>query len=99
MEKKIKTLEIIEKILVVGTIIIGIITVIDIFIPDPIFLLDEAALTAITGLLTYIASLVKRKVDDLKNGTKDNPIDSKQIGEITNRVTETVNSVKRSRGK
>lgn len=99
MEKKIKTLEVIEKILVAGTIVIGIITVIDIFLPDPIFLLDEAALTAITGLLTYIASIVKRKVDDLKNGTKDNPIDTKQINEITEKLTDTAKSVKRSRGK
>ena len=52
MEKKIKRLELIEKILIAGTVIVGIITVIDIFIPDPILLLDEAALTAITGLLT-----------------------------------------------
>lgn len=99
MEKKVKSLEIIEKVLVVGIILIGIITVIDIFLPDPIFLLDEAALTAITGLLTYIASIVKRKVDDLKNGTKNNPIDTKQISEITEKLTDTAKSVKRSRGK
>ena len=97
MEKKIKSLEILEKLLIAGTIIIGIITVIDIFLPDPIFLLDEAALTAITGLLTYIASLVRRKVDDLKNGTKT-PMNAKEIDKVAEKIADTAKSVKRSRG-
>ena len=98
MEKKIKSLEIIEKILIAGTVIVGIITVIDIFIPDPIFLLDEAALTAITGLLTYIANLVRRRIEELKTG-EENSVGAKQISEVANRVTETAKTVKKSRGK
>ena len=98
MEKKIKRLELIEKILIAGTVIVGIITVIDIFIPDPILLLDEAALTAITGLLTYIANLVRRRVEELKNGEKSS-VGAKQIGEVANRVSETAKTVKKSRGK
>ena len=70
MESKIKKLEIIEKILIAGTVLVGIITIVDIFIPDPILLLDEAALTAITGLLTYIANLVRRRVEELKKVKK-----------------------------
>lgn len=98
MEKKIKRLEIVDKLLIVGTILIGIITVIDIFIPDPIFLLDEAALTAITGLLTYLSSLVRKEIEKLKNDGKVK-IDMKEIGDITNKVTETANIVKKSRNK
>lgn len=98
MESKIKKLEIIDKILIAGTIIIGVITVIDIFIPDPIFLLDEAALTAITGLLTYFSSLVRKKIEKLKNDDKSK-INMKEIGEITNKVTETAAVVKKSRNK
>lgn len=97
MEKKIKTLEIIDKILIAGTIIVGIITVIDIFTIDPILMLDEAALTAITGLLTYISTLVRKKIDKLKNGSKEKT-DMKDIEKLTDKVSETASSVKRSRG-
>lgn len=97
MEKKIKSLEIIDTLLIIGTITIGIITVIDIFLPDPLFMLDEAALTAITGLLAYISSLVRKKVDKLKNGTKEKT-DIKEIEKLNDKISETVSSVKRSRG-
>ena len=97
MEKKIKTLEMVDKILIAGTIIVGIITVIDIFLPDPILLLDEAALTAITGLLTYISTLVRKKIDKLKNGSNEKT-DMKDIEKLTDKVSETASSVKRSRG-
>lgn len=97
MEKKIKTLEIVDKILIAGTIIVGIITVIDIFLPDPILLLDEAALTAITGLLAYISTLVRKKIDKLKNGSNEKT-DMKDIEKLTDKVSETASSVKRSRG-
>lgn len=98
MEKKIKRLELVEKILIAGTVLVGIITIIDIFTIDPILFLDEAALTAITGLLTYIANLVRRRIDELKNGEKSS-VGAKQIEEVTARVTETAKTVKKSRGK
>ena len=97
MEKKIKSLEIIDTLLTIGTVIIGIITVIDIFIPDPLFMLDEAALTAITGLLAYISSLVRKQVDKLKNGNKEKT-DIRELEKLTEKVSETASSVKRSRG-
>lgn len=98
MEKEIKKYEIIEKVLVALAIVIGIITVIDIFVPDPIFMLDEAALASITGLLTFLSSLVRNKIEDLKNGEKKK-IQAKDIEEITTKVTETAASVNRSRKK
>ena len=97
MEKKIKSLEIIDTLLTIGTVIIGIITVIDIFLPDPLFMLDEAALTAITGILAYISSLVRKKVDKLKNGTKEKT-DIKEIEKLNDKISEAASSVKRSRG-
>jgi len=97
MEKKIKSLEIIDTLLTIGTVIIGIITVIDIFIPDLLFMLDEAALTAITGLLAYISSLVRKQVDKLKNGSKEKT-DIRELEKLTEKVSETASSVKRSRG-
>ena len=98
MESKIKRLEIIEKILIAGTVLVGIITIVDIFIPDPILLLDEAALTAITGLLTYIANLVRRRVEELKKG-EESSIGTKQIEEATAKVTETAKTIKKSMSK
>ena len=98
MEKEIKKYEVLEKVLVILAIIIGVITVIDIFVPDPIFMLDEASLAAITGLLTYLSSLVRKKIEELKNGEKKK-IEAKDIEEITTKVTETAASVNRSRKK
>ena len=96
MEKEIKKYEIIEKVLIAFAIIIGVITVVDIFLPDPVFMLDEASLAAITGLLTYLSSLVRKKIEELKNGEKKK-IDAKEIEEITTKVTETASKVNRSR--
>lgn len=98
MEKEIKKYEFIEKILITLAILVGVITIVDIFLPDPIFMLDEASLAAITGLLTYLSSLVRKKIEELKNGEKKK-INSKQIEEITTKVTETAASVNRSRKK
>lgn len=98
MEKEIRKYEIIEKVLIAFAIIIGIITIVDIFLPDPIFMLDEASLAAITGLLTYLSSIVRRKIEELKNGEKKK-INTKEIEEITTKVTETAARVNKSRKK
>lgn len=97
-KNRLKRLEIIEKILTIATIVVGIITVIDIFIPDPIFLLDEAALASITGLCQLIAGLVRSKMDEIENGGKAK-LDYKEVEEVTNKVTEAAKTVKNSRKK
>ena len=48
---KIVKLNTLNKILKTATGAVGLITVIDFFVPDPVLGLDEAALTALTGLL------------------------------------------------
>ena len=97
-KNRLKRLEVIEKLLTVATIVVGIITVIDIFIPDPIFLLDEAALASITGLCQLIAGLVRSKMDELENGGKGK-IEYKDVEKVTNKVSETAKTVKNSRKK
>jgi len=97
-KNRLKRLEIIEKILTIATIVVGIITVIDIFIPDPIFLLDEAALASITGLCQLIAGLVRSKMDEIENGGKAK-LDYKEVEEVTNKVKEAAKTVKNSRKK
>ncbi|MBR2712295.1 MAG: hypothetical protein IKE73_01150 [Bacilli bacterium] len=98
MENEIKRYEIIEKVLIACAVVIGVITVIDIFLPDPIFLLDEASLAAITGLLTYLSSIVRKKIEELKNGEKKK-MDVKEVGEIANKVSTTASIVNKSRKK
>lgn len=98
MEKKIKKYKIIETILIICTILVGLITVIDIFVPDPIFLLDETALATITGLLTFLSSLVRRKIEELQNG-ENKKIDSKDVEDIVTKVSETASAVNKSRKK
>lgn len=98
IKNRLKRLEVIEKLLTVATIVVGIITVIDIFIPDPIFLLDEAALASITGLCQLIAGLVRSKMDELENGGKGK-IEYKDVEKVTTKVSETAKTVKNSRKK
>ena len=95
---KIKKLERVKTFCTIITILVGIITVIDIFIPDPIFLLDEAALASITGLFTVITSSIDNKIKDLRNGNTLK-INREDITNITNAVGNTANEVKRSRKK
>lgn len=98
MDKQIKTYSILRIILIILTIALGVITIVDIFVPDPVFALDEAALASITGLLTFLITLVSKKEDELKNGV-NNKMDSKDIEELTTKVTNTASEVKRSRKK
>ena len=51
---KIASLEVTNNLLKAATITAGVVTVIDLFVPDPVFGLDEAALASITGLLKLI---------------------------------------------
>ena len=96
--KNIYQLEIAHKLLMIGTIVIGLITIIDIFIPDHLFLLDEASLAAITGFLKTMESFVKKKIALLveKNEAK---ISSKEVESLSKDATNVAKNIKRSRSK
>lgn len=96
MEIQIKTYHILRIVLIIATILFGVITIIDIFVPDAIFALDEAALASITGLLTFLITLVSKKEDELKNGI-NNKMDSKDLEELTTKATKAASAVKSSR--
>ena len=95
---KIRNLEVIHKLLLLGTFIIGIITIIDIFVPDPVFLLDEAALAAITGFFKTAATFTKKKIallvetDSAKMSTED-------VEELSKNIKNATKNIKRSRNK
>ena len=96
--KKIKKLEALKTVCTVITILVGIVTVVDIFVPDPILLLDEAALASITGLFTMLTSSIDNKIKDLRNGNKLR-VSKEEITSLTSAVGSTANEVKRSRKK
>ena len=96
MEKQIKTYKILRVILIIATILFGVITIVDIFVPDAIFALDEAALASITGLLTFLLTLVSKKEDELNKGI-NKKMDSKDLEELTTKATNAAKAVKSSR--
>lgn len=93
---KIVKLNTLNKILKTATGAVGLITVIDFFVPDPVLGLDEAALTALTGLLGYTSSVVNNKIDDI--ATSDNTeLKMEEITKLTGQLTDVASKVKNSR--
>lgn len=93
---KIASLEVTNKILKAATITAGVITVIDLFTPDPVLGLDEAALASITGLLKYSSTVVENKIESLAN-SNDASIQIDEVTKLTEQITKTASNVKRSR--
>lgn len=93
---KIASLEVTNSLLKAATITAGIITTIDVFTPDPVFGLDEAALASITGLLKYSSTLVENKIEDLAN-SDDTSIKMDEVTKLTEQLSNAASNVKRSR--
>jgi len=68
----IRSLEILNNVLVGATVAAGVTTFIDVIVPDPVLVMDEAGLMAITGLLKYSSSLVENKIQELAAGDDAN---------------------------
>ena len=98
ISKKIEKLKILKALFLLATVFIGIITVIDIFLPDPIFLLDEAALASITGFFTYLANFVDKKIRSLQKEQRAQ-LNMNEVKDISNAFSSTVQEVKKSRKK
>lgn len=93
---KIVKLNTLNNILKTATGAVGLITVIDFFVPDHVLGLDEAALTALTGLLGYTSSVVNNKIDDI--ATSDNTeLKMEEITKLTGQLTDVASKVKNSR--
>ncbi len=95
---KIVRLDTVNGILKAATGAVGLITVIDFIVPDPILGLDEAALTAITGLLGYSASVVNNKIEAIAN-SDDASLQMEEITKLTGQLGDVAGKVKESRKK
>ena len=91
---KIVRLNTINSVLKTATGTVGLITVIDFFIPDPVFGLDEAALTAITTLLGYSSSLVDNKIDKIA-ASDDAELKMEEINNLANKLSDVAGKVKK----
>ena len=96
--KEIKRLEGIKTLFMILTIIVGIITVVDYVVPDPILFIDEAVFTAITGLFTFITSTIDSKIKNIRNGQRLQ-ITNEDVQGFTNAVGNTTNTIKNSKNK
>ena len=92
---KIVRLNTLNNVLKAATGVVGLVTVIDYFVPDPILGLDEAALTAITGLLGYSSSLVNNKIDRIA-ASDDAELKMEEINNLTNKLTDVAGKVKKT---
>ena len=93
---KIASLEVTNNLLKAATITAGVVTVIDLFVPDPVFGLDEAALASITGLLKYSSTVVENKIEDLAK-SDDASIKMDEVTKLTEQLSNTAKAVKLSR--
>ena len=90
--KKINNLEITNSILKSATIIAGIATIINYFIPDPIPLMDEAVMTGLTGLLKTSSTIVENKIDKLAK-TGNAKIQIEEIETLTKQIKKIANEI------
>ena len=96
LRHKINELEQINKVLSIFTNIVGVITIIDLIIPDPLFGIDEIALASLTTLLGVIGALINRNIERLKREGKFT-LKISDINDIGREVKNTKDSIARSR--
>lgn len=93
---KIVRLNTVNSILKAATGLVGLVTVIDYFIPDPVLGLDEAALTAITGLLGYSSSLVNNKIESIAS-SENAEIKMEEVTKLTEQLKNVARKVKETK--
>ena len=90
--QNIRRLEITNNVLKAVTAGVGIVAAIDLIIPDPVLGVDEAILTAATGLLGYGTSVVSNKIQDLA-ATESTDVSMTEINELTNKLANMAGAV------
>lgn len=93
---KVERLEVVSKVLSTATIVAGVITAIDIIVPDPVFGIDEAALTAITALLGTGKGMVDKQIASLKESDSFN-YDQEQVNDLAKNIKNVHDAFKKSK--
>jgi len=96
--KKIATLEATNKVLVGASAAAGVVTVIDLFVPDPVLGLDEAALVALTNLLGSSSAFVNNKIDKIAK-EENSDIQMEEIAKLSGQLTDAASKAKASRAR
>lgn len=82
---KVERLEVVSKVLGTATMVAGVITAIDLIVPDPVFGIDEAALTALTALIGTGKGIVDKQIASLKES--DNySYDQDQVNDLAKKI-------------
>lgn len=84
--QKIRSLEITRGVLKLATVGLGIAATIDLMVPDPVLGVDEAVLTAATGLLGFGVSMVSNKINDLAT-TEKTGVSMKEVEDLTDKLS------------
>ena len=93
---KVERLEVVSKVLSAATIVAGVITAIDLIVPDPVFGIDEAALTAITALLGTGKGMVDKQIASLKE--KDTyDLDQNEVNNLATKIKDVHDAFKKSK--
>lgn len=90
---KIQKLEVVNGVLSAAMMVSGVVTTIDLIVPDPVFGLDEIALTAITGALTFAQKSVDKHIDEL--ATEGNTrIKADEVNKLSSQIVNIVQGIK-----
>ncbi len=96
LRQKIYDLEQINRVFYMLTNIVGIITIIDLIIPDPLFGIDEVALASLTSLFGLITALININIERLKKEGKFT-LKIQDINDIGREVKNTKENISKSR--
>ena len=95
---KIASLEIVEGALSVALVASGLVTVVDLVVPDPVLGIDEALLTMLTGSIEFARGEVKRHIGELA-ATGKTEIKSDEVNTLTSSIKSIVDNINEKRSK
>lgn len=90
---KISKLEVANNVLKAATAAVGVVTVIDLFVADPCFGIDEVGLGAITGLLGFASTLVDNKIEKIAND-EDASIQMDEVAKLSEQIGNAAKAIK-----
>ncbi len=93
---KIRTLEVVNSILVAATGVVGVATVVNYFVPDPIPGVDEAVMTGVTALLGSATTIVNNKIKDLA-ATGSTEVKMEEVTKISDQMTKVARDIAEKR--